>query len=120
MRYKYENHPVYAPNSYGGPQADTNRVEPGWETSGAIQRSAYTLHAEDSDFIQPGNFYRHTLSQTDRDHLVATLTAHLGNDVERFIQERAVKLWYQVDSDLGTRVAQGLGLASVLESTAAK
>lgn len=114
MRYKYDSHPVYAPNSYNGPKADTARVDPSWEASGEIQRSAYVPHAEDNDFVQPGNFYRHTLSQTDRDHLVATLVGHLSNHVDRFIQERAVNLWYKVDSDLGTRVAEGLGIPATL------
>ena len=30
--------------------------------------------------------------------------------VQRDIQERALKLWCAVDSDLGARIAQGLGL----------
>jgi len=35
----------------------------------------------------------------------------MSQGVERFIQERAVTTyWYQVDPDLGTRVAKGLGL----------
>jgi catalase len=113
MRYRHNgNQPVYAPNSYGGPQADPQRyADPSWYTGGEIGRTAYTQHAEDNDFVQPGNLYRHVLSQTDRDHLVSNIVGHLGDpDVERFVQERAVKLWQQVDADLGRRIAQGLGL----------
>jgi catalase len=33
----------------------------------------------------------------------------MSQGVERVVQERALKLWYQVDSDLGARIAQGLG-----------
>ena len=115
MRYRHNgDQPVYAPNSYGGPQADSQRYpEAGWAASGEMVRSAYVPHKEDSDFVQVGNFYRHALSQTDRDHLVSNIVGHMSQSegVERFIQERAVKLWHQVDSDLGTRIAQGLGLA---------
>jgi len=117
MRYKYDSHPVYAPNSYGGPQADTTQQDPGWEANGEIMRSAYKPHAEDTDFIQPGNLYRNTLSATDRDHLVNNLVGHLNDGVERFIQERAVKLWRQVDADLGARVAQGLGIEQTSGAT---
>jgi catalase len=36
----------------------------------------------------------------------------MSQGVERFIQERAVQnYWSKVDQDLGTRIAQGLGLA---------
>ncbi len=113
MRYRHNgNQPVYAPNSYGGPQADPQRYpEPSWFASGEIMRSAYTLHAEDNDFVQPGNLYRDVMSETDREHLVNNIVTHMSQGVERFIQERAVNTyWYQVDPDLGARVAKGLGL----------
>ena len=112
MRYQHSgNQPVYAPNSYGGPQADPERFsDPGWFASGEIMRSAYVPHAEDNDFVQPGNLYRHTLSETDREHLVSNIVGHMSQDVERPIQERALKLWYQVDKDLGARIAQGLNV----------
>jgi catalase len=53
------------------------------------------------------------MSPTDRDHLVSNIVAHLGDRVERAIQERAVKdYWAKVDADLGARVARGLGIES--------
>jgi catalase len=103
--------PVYAPNSYGGPKADSQQYsDASWSASGELVRSAYVPHKEDNDFVQPGNLYRNTLSPTDRDHLVNNIVAHMSLRVELPIQQRAVKLWYQVDKDLGTRVAQGLGI----------
>ncbi len=112
MRYRHNgNQPVYAPNSYGGPQADPERyADPGWFASGEIMRSAYQPHTQDNDFVQPGNLYRHVLSQTDRDHLVNNITGHLGQGVDRPVQERAINLWRQVDPDLGERIARGIGL----------
>jgi catalase len=113
MRYQSNGkQPVYAPNSYNGPQADPGHyADPGWFASGEIMRSAYQAHAEDTDFVQPGTLYRHVLSQTERDHLVSNIVTHMSQGVERFIQERSVNLWRQVDADLGERVARGLGLA---------
>lgn len=120
MRYRHNgNQPVYAPNSYGGPQADPERyADGGWYTSGEIMRSAYTLHAEDNDFGQAGTLYRKVLSATDRDHLVSNIVSHMSQGVERFIQERAVALWLQVDEELGTRIATGIGLSVPKAQTA--
>ena len=114
MAYRHSgNQPVYAPNSYGGPKADSEHYsDPGWASSGEMIRSAYAPHAEDDDFGQPGTLYRKTLSATDKEHLANNIIGHMSQDVERFIQERAVKLWYKVDQELGEKIAQGLGLAS--------
>ncbi len=112
MRYRFNgNHPVYAPNSYGGPRADTQRYhDPSWFLeAGEIMRSAYVAHKDDDDFVQPGVLYRQVMSQTDRDHLVGNIVWHLSQGVERFIQQRAVNEYLKkVDKDLGARVAQGL------------
>jgi catalase len=116
MRYAYSpSQPVYAPNSYGGPKADPQRYrDPGWFVEAAeMMRTAYVAHKEDNDFIQPGTLYRNVMTPTDREHLVSNIVAHLGDRVERRIQERAVReYWSKVDPDLGTRVARGLGLES--------
>ena len=112
MRYTHSgNQPVYAPNSYGGPQADPAYEEPSWQSSGDLVRSAYTLHAEDNDFGQAGTFYRTVLSQTDREHLASNIIGHMSQGVETPVQERSLKLWHQVDADLGIHIAKGLGLA---------
>jgi catalase len=114
MRFRHNgNQPVYAPNSYGGPHADPQRYhDPSWLVeAGEIMRTAYVAHKDDNDFIQPGTLYREVMSPTDRDHLADNIVWHLSQEVERHIQERAVKdYWTKVDSDLGTRIAHGLGL----------
>jgi catalase len=112
MRYEHKGaQPVYAPNSFGGPHADPQlNPDASWSADGEIVRTAQTLHREDDDYGQPGTLYREVFSPTDRDHLVENLVGHLGTDVSREIQERAVGHWRQVDADLGARVAAGLGL----------
>ena len=114
MRYRHNgSQPVYAPNSYGGPVADSQRYrDPSWFTeAGDIMRTAYEAHRDDGDFIQPGTLYREVMTAEDRDHLVSNIVWHLSQQVERFIQERAVSdYWAKVDADLGARVAHGLGL----------
>lgn len=106
-------HPVYAPNSYGGPQADPRRYDtPSWLVeAGEIMRSAYVAHRDDDDFVQPGILYREVMSATDRDHLTASIVSHLSQGVERFICERVVKDYLaKVDADLGASVARDLRL----------
>jgi catalase len=114
MRYHHSGaQPVYAPNSYGGPKADPKRYgDPNWFVEAAdIMRTAYVAHREDNDFVQPGVLYREVMTPVDRANLVGNIVWHLSQDVERPIQERAVKnFWTPVDRDLGAKVAQGLGL----------
>jgi catalase len=116
MRYHHNgNQPVYAPNSYGGPEADPQRYrDPSWFVEAAeLMRTAYEAHKDDDDFIQPGTLYREVMTPTDRDHLVGNIASNLSQGVERFIQERAVNdYWAKVDPDLGARVAKDIGLAA--------
>ena len=107
--------PVYAPNSYGGPKADSLRFhDPSWFVeAGENMRTAYMAHKDDDDFIQPRTLYRQVMSPSDQDHLVGNIVSHLSQGVERSIQERAVTdYWTKVDPDLGKRVAHDLGLTT--------
>ncbi|WP_308280784.1 catalase-related domain-containing protein [Streptomyces barringtoniae] len=81
--------------------------------AGEITRAAYEAHKGDDDFIQPGTLYRDVMTPTDQDHLVENIVSHLSQEVERFVQERAVNdYWTKVDPNLGARVAEGIGLGS--------
>jgi catalase len=101
--------PVYAPNSYGGPEADPTVTDPSWFGAGEIGRYPYEPHRDDDDFGQPGALWRDVLSPTERDHLVSNIVTHLGDEVESGIQARAVEYWRRVDADLGARVSKDLG-----------
>jgi catalase len=109
MRYKNCADPVYAPNSYGGPQADPAASDPSWFTAGDIGRYPYEPHRDDDDFAQPGALWRDVLSDREREHLVSNIATHLGDGVESDVQARAVEYWRRVDADLGARVAKDLG-----------
>ena len=75
MRYAKVSDPVYAPNSKGGPNADTARYgEPaGWHTDGEMVRTAYTLHVDDDDWGQAGTLVRQVMSDAERDRLVGNI-----------------------------------------------
>ncbi|WP_043265877.1 catalase [Streptomyces sp. CT34] len=97
----------YAPNSYGGPAADTaNFGEPaGWETSGEMVRHAYTLRSDDDDFGQPGTMVRSVLDDAARERLVGNVAGHLRNGVSRPVLDRALQYWRNIDKNLGDRIA---------------
>jgi catalase len=105
------NQPVYAPNSFGGPQADPdNGAEVFWHVpDGELGRYAYEKHADDDDFGQPGTMFREVMSDTDREHLVENIVGHASLDVTPEMQARVIAYWSRVDTDLGARVAAGLG-----------
>ncbi|KLL11109.1 catalase [Protofrankia coriariae] len=111
MRYQPSHDPVYAPNSYGGPRADTARYgeDAVWRADGDFVRAAYTPRRDDDDFGQAGSLYRDVMSDTDREHLVSNIVGHASQDVTSEVQRRVVEYWRQVDPDLGARVAKGLG-----------
>ncbi|MCU4746944.1 MULTISPECIES: catalase [Streptomyces] len=97
----------YAPNSYGGPAADTARYgEPaGWRTAGEMVRAAYTLHAEDDDFGQAGTMVRTVLDDAARTRLVSNVAGHLKVDVSPPVLRRALDYWRSVDAAIGDRIA---------------
>ncbi|MFB7758992.1 catalase [Streptomyces xiamenensis] len=97
----------YAPNSYGGPAADTARYgEPaGWRTAGEMVRAAYTLHSEDDDFGQAGTMVRTVLDDAARTRLVSNVAGHLKVDVSPPVLRRALDYWRSVDAAIGDRIA---------------
>jgi catalase len=99
--------PNYYPNSFEGPKPDSAALAPGYEVSGTAERHAPPL--VDDDFVQPGNLYRKVMTDEAREHLVGNIVDHLGAAQER-IQRRQTAIFYKVDAEYGSRVAEGLGL----------
>ncbi len=110
MRVRNVTDPVYAPNSYGGPQADPSRTDDGgkWYADGDMVRSAYTLHAQDDDWGQAGTLVREVLTDDQRGRLVDNIVGHLLNGVSEPILTRAFEYWHNVDKSLGDRIEAGV------------
>ncbi|MGB3186871.1 MAG: catalase [Ornithinimicrobium sp.] len=110
MRVQNVSDPVYAPNSYGGPEADSSLTDDGgrWHSDGDMVRSAYTLRAEDDDWGQAGTMVREVLDDAARERLVSNIVGHLLDGVSEPVLERAFKYWANVDADLGQRVQAGV------------
>jgi catalase len=97
--------PVYAPNSGGRSWVDeTGAVDDGWEADGAMVRSAYTLHAEDDDFSQPGTLVRKVFSEDQRNRLVEQVAGSLLGGVREPVLSRAFDYWKNVDAAVGRRI----------------
>jgi catalase len=112
MNFRPGDDPVYAPNSYGGPQADpAHYVDPSYQLTGEIVRAAYHAHKDDTDFVQPGTMYREVMSETDREHLLTNIIGHASNGpgLKPDVATRVGEYWRQVDPDLGANVAKALG-----------
>ena len=99
--------PNYYPNTFGGPAPRPEVAEPPFEVTGKAARQPYS-HPND-DFVQPKALYRDVMTDEDRDHLIGNIVGHLGGAQKR-IQLRQTALFYKVDPDYGSRVAEGLGL----------
>ena len=110
MRHHNPGDPVYAPNSKGGPHADTERFgEPaGWYSDGEIQHAAQTLHAEDDDWGQAGTLVRDVLDDAARDRLVDNVVGHLLHGVTEPVLLRAFDYMRNVDKNLGDRIEAGV------------
>jgi catalase len=103
--------PNYAPNSYGGPQADPvkGRDLTWWVKDGELGRYANEKHADDDDFGQPRTLINEVMSDTDRDHLVANIVGHASEEVSEEIQYRVIAYWSNIEPQIGARIAAGLG-----------
>jgi catalase len=112
--------PVYSPNSYGGPQADPGKELPSWWVeAGELGHYEYEKHPGDDDFVQPRALYRNVMTPVDREHLVTNIVAHASDGVSADVQARVITYWTNVDAELGSRVATGLGYGNAAASEAA-
>ncbi len=99
-------HVNYEPSSTGG-LAEAPRSGPDYEPeiSGRLTRGTIP---RTNDYGQAGERYR-TMPDSEREDLVLNLVDLLGQ-CERHIQERMVEHFARCDSELGRRIAEGLGL----------
>jgi catalase len=107
MRVQNVSDPVYAPNSKGGPKADSGRHPPVevWAASGEFVHSAYTKRKDDDDFGQAGTLVRNVMDDIQRDRLVSNVVGHLSKGVTEPVLLRAFEYWRNIDRTVGDRVA---------------
>ncbi len=109
MRVVNVSDPVYAPNSKGGPKADTEHHQPDyWYADGDLVRTAYTLREDDDDWGQAGTMVREVLDDAACGRLADNVVGHLLNGVTEPVLVRAFEYWHNVDKDLGDQIEQGV------------
>ncbi len=114
MAYEHSgSEAVYAPNSEGRDWSDDEAaLEESWVLDGDMARSAYTLHADDDDFSQPGTLVREVFDDAQRDRLAAQVSGSLLGGVREPVLDRAFEYWKCIDSDIGKRIEENVRLGS--------
>ena len=112
MTYKHAgDQPVYAPNSFGGPEAAGPEIgaDLGWGVeAGELARYAYEKHAEDDDFVQPRTLYNQVMGDDNREALVDGIVGHAcAPEVTESMKERVVAYWANVDRTWARRSRPG-------------
>lgn len=110
MRIDKISDPVYAPNSKGGPVADsaTYPEDATWWAEGSFVREAYTPRRDDDDFGQANTLVRQVFDDAARDRLVSHVVAHLKQGVTEPVLQRAFAYWKKIDLPTGERIEQGV------------
>src|SRR5207249_3555588 len=106
--------PPYAPNSFGGPQADPARgADLGWAVeAGELARVAQVRRRDDDDFGQAGSLVRDVIGDAERATLVENIVGHASApEVSAPMKQRVFEYWSNVDAGVGASVAAGLGVA---------
>jgi catalase len=76
-------------------------------------RSAYSLHADDDDFGQPGTLVRHVFDDAQRAKLVEQVAGSLLGGVRSPVLERAFTYWRSIDADVGRRIEEKVRAGAV-------
>ena len=110
MRVENVSDPVYAPNSKGGPKADSfrNPEVATWAAHGDFVREAYTLRKDDDDFTQANTLVRKVMDNAARDRLVNNVVGHLKNGVTEPVLKRACEYWKKIDQETGERIEKSI------------
>jgi catalase len=108
----------YGPSAGGTVNYEPNTLAGGMPSEAPLTGTPAVYHVEDNivrqkitltgDYTQAGERYR-SLGKLDQDHLVDNIVDSLGQ-ANKPIQQRMVDHFAQADSELGKRVAMGLGL----------
>lgn len=103
-----EGSTVYEPN--GDPEAPVADKKFAWnefKTDGTAGRFAYSH--PNSDFEQPGNFYRDVLDAGAKERIVKNIVGHM-EPVTEDVKLRQMEIFKKVDADFASRIAKAQGL----------
>ncbi|MGH3424964.1 MAG: catalase, partial [Nocardioidaceae bacterium] len=111
MAYQHSGDaPVYAPNSRSRAYSDGGGdLEETFALDGELIRAAYSLHAEDDDFVQPGTLVRDVMNDEERARLVSNIGDHMAGGVKPETAPRVFDYWRNVDKAVGDAVESNFG-----------
>lgn len=96
---------TYAPNSAGRAYSDGGaNSEEAWGLEGDLVREAYSLHAEDDDFVQAGTLVRDVMDDAARERLVSNIGGAVGGGLRPEVAQRVFEYWTKVDENIGAAV----------------
>jgi len=106
--------PNYFPNSFDGIEADTSYKEPSWQLDNELA-DWYDRNApgEDDHFSQAGDLYRKVMNDAEKTATVNNFIGALkGVDGPKKdeILNRQLCHFFRADPELGSRIAEGLGI----------
>lgn len=106
-----DNHggaPNYYPNSFSGPKEcpRASQLNPPEKVTGDVYRHS---SGHEDNYSQAAVLYNKVLTPEQRQRLADNLSGNLAA-ASTFLQERAVKNFSQVSTELGSRIAQKLKL----------
>ena len=109
MQVEKREDPVYAPNSYGGPHAQTKiGNEATWAADGDMVREAYTLREDDDDWSQARALVMEVMDDEQRKRFVSNVSGHLADGVSEPVLKRAFEYWRNVDQSIGDRIEKAV------------
>lgn len=108
------SNPNYWPNSFDDIYIDNSYKEPPLTLDSTVA-DWYERNApgEDDHYTQPGWLYRNVMSETDRTNLVNNIVGsmkNIGGPKRDLIVNRQLCHFFRADAELGSRVAQALGV----------
>ena len=105
--------PNYYPNSFGGPEADKNYGEPAFDVNGLADRYDRNAPGNDDHYSQPGNLFRKVMNDQDKAHTISNIIGAMkgisGQKRDEIVM-RQICHFFRADKELGSKVAEGLGV----------
>lgn len=100
--------PNYEPTTFANVVTSPNEAPPPIPVEGEIAR--HVIDSSDIDYLQPGEFYRDQLDEEGKAHFIYNVCEHIKK-AKVPIQYRQIALFYKADEQMGTLLAECLGLS---------
>ncbi|CAM3771894.1 catalase KatA [Mesobacillus zeae] len=101
----------YEPNSFGGPEESPQHKLASFEVTGSAGSMAYS---HDDHYTQAGDLYR-LMSKEEQARLIENIVGAMKPVARDDIKIRQIGHFLKADAELGSRIAEGLGLTEQID-----